>query len=384
MQDTMWLIRKSFISTFKNYKNLLLYFGLPLVAILLAMLTQGGAGSSQPKLNIGIVNLDDSRPITQDAIDFVGEMDAVLPSDMEQLEVDALIASGELDAALVFPAGFADSVKSGSPATVQIISVRGAEVTGFLQANLSRYIDTVAAIGKTTGGDAVKFERLYADYRNSDFQLSAHTVEDQSVSRNQSSQTIGYLVVIMLFVAGNLAGMMIKDRENRTYHRIIASPIAARTYMISNIALNLAIMIVQIAVTLLVMEYVLHFDSGIPFWTLFFLLGLFALVAISLSLVIVVFSRSSMAANSLQSMLFLPTCLLAGCMFPLEIMPETMQKIAFFLPQYWVLDTYSKLQVGDTAGSLIANLLIIVAFAAAFSLVAIYKVGRNNDARTYI
>jgi ABC-2 type transport system permease protein len=71
-------------------------------------------------------------------------------------------------------------------------------------------------------------------------------------------------------------------------------------------------------------------------------------------------------------------------MFPIEIMPAMMQKVAFFLPQYWVLDSFGKLQEGDSLGGVYVNLLILVAFAMTLSLITIYKFSKNNDMRSYI
>jgi ABC-2 type transport system permease protein len=86
----------------------------------------------------------------------------------------------------------------------------------------------------------------------------------------------------------------------------------------------------------------------------------------------------------MQNVVIVPTCLLAGCYFPYDIMPKTVQKIANFLPQRWLMDTISKLQQGIPFSELYLNILILFAFAIAFFLIAIYKFGRNNDARNFI
>ncbi len=56
------------------------------------------------------------------------------------------------------------------------------------------------------------------------------------------------------------------------------------------------------------------------------------------------FFKNSSSANAMQNMVIVPTCLLAGCYFPYDIMPSAVQKVANFLPQRWLLDTVSKLQ----------------------------------------
>jgi ABC-2 type transport system permease protein len=382
MRDTLWLIRKTFISTFKNYLNLFIYFVFPVMGILLATLVQGGSGETE--LRMGIVNHDGGQTITQGVIDSVGRQDSMLVSEIKENEIKELIAAGELDAAIILPAGFAQSLIDGKPANVKIVSIKGAQVTGNVKASLDQHINNMVSIGKVVKGDKAKFDALYEGFQKTGFRLSAEKVEDQSVNYNKTNQSIGYLLVLMLVSASNLSGILIKERENRTYYRLLSSPINPRTYVLSNIIVNLTMMMLQIAVTLLIMINIFHVDPGIPYWSMFLILVLFALVAIGLSLVIVAFSSSSSAASGMQNMILIPSSLLSGCMFPLALMPATMQQLAHFLPQYWLLDTFSNLQQGVSMGALSLNLIILIAFSVALSLIAVYKFGRNNDTRSYI
>ncbi|MEI0736249.1 ABC transporter permease [Paenibacillus sp. JTLBN-2024] len=108
------------------------------------------------------------------------------------------------------------------------------------------------------------------------------------------------------------------------------------------------------------------------------------MVSISLSLVIIAFSKSSGMAGALQNLIIVPTCLLSGCFFPLSIMPETLRRVSDFLPQSWVLQSIEKLQEGATFGSIGFHLSILLAFAVVFFLIATYKFGRNNDTRNFV
>jgi ABC-2 type transport system permease protein len=123
---------------------------------------------------------------------------------------------------------------------------------------------------------------------------------------------------------------------------------------------------------------------GLPFWQMLVVMMVFALVAVGISLVIVAFASSSSAANSFTNLIITPTCLLAGCFFPIDMMPKTLQKIADFMPQRWVLDIITKLQQGTSFESLYLNIMILLAFAIAFFLLAIYKFSRNNSVKNYI
>ena len=382
MRDLLWLIRKTIISTFKDYKSWFVFLGLPVAAIALAFFTRGESGEIQVK--IGIVNEDGDRWITQDTIDYISKMDSVFIHELVDSEISDQITSGKLDAALKFPQGFAQSVISGNPEPVQIVTIKGAEITGFIQTNLNLYIDHLLTIANASEGDATRFETLYMNDQSEQFSWSVHTVEDQSVNYSRASQSIGYLILLMLFSAANLSSILIKERENRTYHRIIASPVSPKHYVLSNILINLGVMVIQIVLTLLILTQIFRVDPGVPNWKILMLLLLFSLVAVSLSLAITAFSKSTQSANAIQNMLFIPTSVIAGCMFPIEIMPDAMQKVAVLLPQYWLLESFRELQLGNTLSSIYVNLLILAAFALTFTLLTIYKFGRNNDTRIFV
>ncbi|MEC0307802.1 ABC transporter permease [Paenibacillus lautus] len=382
MKDMLWLIRKTILTSWKDYKNLLLVIALPIVGILLSTLIYKGSG--EVSVTIGIVNQDVEQKVTQDTIDFMAQLEHTETSIIRESEADDLILSGELDAVLVFPEGFARGVMLGTPEPVRIESIKGAQVTGYVKSYLNAYVQNISSMGRIAGGDAAAFNDLYSGYQNSTFHLSTATVADQSANHDVTNRTIGYLVVFMLFSAVNLSALTIRDRENRTYYRLLSSPITARSYVFSNAIVNIVLMMIQIAATLFVLTRFFHIEPGIPLWQMFLILSLFALVAVSLSQVIVAFSDSTMMANGIQTMVIMPTSLLAGCLFPISVMPEAIQRIADFLPQYWLLDTFGKLQQGSGLSDIMLNVAILLAFALALSLVATYKFGRNRDTQSYV
>jgi ABC-2 type transport system permease protein len=382
INSILWLARKSLRNTFRKKSSWIVYFGLPLVGVFLSLVLYGN--SSGMALRIGIVNNDGNQTITQDAIRFVEGLNQVKVTVTDETTLRSDIASGKLDSGLVFGQGFADSVKDGRPASLDLVSVKGAQVTAYVKALLQGYIGNVSAIGKETKGDQAAFDRLYAEYAKQSYKLTAETVKDTSNMKDMTYQSIGFLITFMLFSAINLSELILKEKENRTFLRILSSPVSARAYVISNVLVSFFILSLQIIVTLFMMKSVFHIDSGIPYGQMLPILLLFSLASIGLSLMIVALSRSSQAAGGLSNLIITPTCLLSGCFFPMDIMPDAVRKISNFFPQHWLLDAINKLQHGDGFGSLGLNLAILLGFAAVFALIAIYRFSRNNDTRLFV
>jgi ABC-2 type transport system permease protein len=382
MRETGWLVRRMAIETAKNYRMMLLYLALPLLGIALAYLMHNDPPVSP--LRVAVVIPDTDQETVRDAIAFIGGLEQIELQEAMLEDAEGKLAAGELDAVIAFPADFTAQIAAGRLADVGLTTVHHSQAAAYIETYLNAYISNLASIGSASGGDRAAFDRLYAAFRQADFGLSVDEAMDISSQHRQSIQTLGYLVVFMLFSAVNLSGIILKEKENRTYQRLFAAPITARAYVAANVIVNVAVMLIQIAVTLLVMTRFFHMEPGIPAWKLFLLLGLFALVAVSLSLVTVALSSSSMAANGIQTMIIIPTCLVAGCLFPIGTMPASFQQIAHFLPQYWLLDTAQLMQQGEAASGLVLNLSILAAYALALALTAAYLFGRNKDSRTFI
>ncbi|MDU5141192.1 MAG: ABC transporter permease [Paenibacillus dendritiformis] len=382
MSEVIWLIRKTMTETFRNKKNWLVYFGLPVVGVLVTMMLY--ANNSSGTLRVGLTNLDGNQAITQDAIRFLEGLSQIKVTAMDEAAMKRDIAAGRLDSGIVFGEGFAASVRAGLPEHLDIISVKGTQVTAYVKAMLHSHVGNAAAIGRSAGGDDARFDTIYAAYSQQPFKVTSETLEDTSNLKSMTYQSIGFLVAFMMYSAVSMSEMILKEKENRTFLRLLSAPVSARTYVLSNVAVNVVIMLLQITVTLIVMKNILHIDSGIPYGTMIAALFLFALTAISLSLLIVAFSKTSAGAGALQNLIITPSCLLAGCFFPMDIMPDTMRKISHFMPQHWLLDMINQLQQGVAFGSLALNMAILIAFAAVFALIAIFRFGRNNDIRQFV
>ncbi|GBG11575.1 putative ABC transporter permease [Paenibacillus agaridevorans] len=293
--------------------------------------------------------------------------------------------SGELDVAITIPEGYAQALIEGrADARAELMALEGSEVASYVELMLNRYVENVSALAAATSGDVSGFKERYAQLDAAEFGLRKETAEDLSAGRDMTNRSIGYLVIVMMFSAVSLSTHMIKERENRTYYRLLAAPSSSRAYVASNVAANVLLLMLQVAVVLTVMTVGFGIRPGAPLWSIALALVLFAWVAVGLSLVIVAFSRNAISANALQNLLIIPTCLIAGCMFPVEAMPTPLRAIAEFLPQRWLLEGIDGLQSGAPAATLVLNGLTLAAFALTFCLVAAYKFGRNRDTRTFI
>ncbi|MBL5766694.1 ABC transporter permease [Heyndrickxia sporothermodurans] len=381
MKDILWLVQNTLSVTFKQKKNIIMYLFMPLIGIFISLIAYGG--DQKMILHVGVVNHDESR-ITSDTIKFLEDLENVKVTKLEESNVREKIISGELDSVITFDRGYSESVLQGEPNHIRLTSIKGAEVTGFIKSYLYQYIDNISTIGKIANGNQQAFDSMYKGYQKANFSLTTKSLADTSKNNDMTYKTIGFLIMIMLMSAGNMSEIILSEKENRTYFRLLSTPINARTYILSNVIVNMIVMIVQVLITLTVMTTIFHIDLNIPYWEAMAVMFLFALISVGISLLTTSFANNRSAAGALQNLIVLPTVMLSGCFWPVEVMPASIQKVANFLPQRWTLDTLTKLQDGNTLGSLYLNIMILLAFAAAFFLIAIYKFSRNQDTRNFV
>jgi ABC-2 type transport system permease protein len=364
--------------TFRKKSNIILYIFAPMIGIILSLVIFGGSDKSS--VRVGVVNKDNSY-IAKDAVDYMQSSGSFKVSSIEEADIKDKVTSGKLDCVLLIEDGFSQSVAKGNPGNIEITSIKGEQGTAFVKSYLYSYINNIALISKAAKGNEAAFKEIYNNYRSSSFNLEISSIKDKSRNKDMTAQSIGYLIMIVLMSAGNLSEIILKEKQNRTYFRISTAPISSKKYILGNVILNFTILSIETVITLLALTKVFKIETGIPFIEMLALLLLFSFMAIGFSLLTVAFAKNSSGVGALQNIIVTPTCLLSGCFFPIEVMPKFLQKIADFMPQKWVLTGLTSLQEGNSFMSIYMNILIIIAFAIAFFLIAIYKFYSDDDIR---
>jgi ABC-2 type transport system permease protein len=150
MKDILWLIQKTLSVLLKNKKGLFIIISLPIIGTLISFSMYGNVG--QGTLNIGVINKE-NQSIANDTVKFLEGLNHVKVSKIKESEVEDKLTSKKLDGVITLESGFSKSVREGKPNHIEISSIKGDQVTGFIKSYLYNYIDNVAAISKVAGTD---------------------------------------------------------------------------------------------------------------------------------------------------------------------------------------------------------------------------------------
>lgn len=380
MRNMLLIIANILKVTFRKKGNIIVYLFLPLAGVLIALLIYGNQGSTV--LRIGVVN-SDTGVFSQDLKASLQEAGNFTVSDVSGEEVSGKLLNMELDAVIKIPVGYTESIYKGNPEKIEVQSVKGQETTIWISQRLNSHTDTLYKLSAAAGGNRILFDTIYAQYKSNPARLTVVKLEDEVTGKNMAQTSVGFLIMFLMLGASFINMIILKEKRDRTYHRICSAPVNARQYIAGNAITSLLVVIAQILIIQVSMKYIFRIDTGISDASMFIILLMFGLVAIGVGLVVTAFSSSSYVASTLSTLIMTPTCMLGGCFWDISQMPDIMQKIGYFVPQRWAMNAINKLQTGGTQSDIYMNLLILAAFAAALLLIAVYRFSRTNNTQKF-
>jgi ABC-2 type transport system permease protein len=381
MRNLGLLILNNLKVTFRKKGNIIVYIFLPLVGVLVSMIMYSTPNART--LRLGFTD-HDSGMAALELKDKLAATEDFSVVDVGEDEINKKLLDFELDAVVVVPEGYTESILGGNAAAIEIVSLKGKEVTAGVEQLIYRHSASMSLLSAASGGDPAGFDRLLSQTRDNDIEFNVLSAEDRSADKAMTRTSLGFLIMFVMLGSGFTSMIVLKEKRDRTYHRVCSAPVSSKQYIFANTLTGLIICILQIVMIQLAMKFVFGIETGISDIHMFITLLMFALVAVGLGLLITAFSSSSYMAGTLSTLVLTPTCMLGGCYWDYELMPDFMQKIGYFTPQRWVMEAIRKMQDGGTLESITLNLLVLAAFALAFLLIAAFRQSRTENMQKFV
>lgn len=369
----LWnLVKKNFKLLFLK-KTSIIAFIVP-VAFTVVCMQMGSMYSSG--LKIGVIDKDNtltSKALISSVRDLQGDKIKFIDEDKET-DLKAKIFQKDLDLAITIDEGFEQSIKKGEAKEFEITAIKGSNVQNFTKDLVNFQIKNLNDLGKASLGNDGKFNEMLKSYSAKDDIVDLKSVKDVGKNYSATKTTVGVLIFFLLIRALSTSALVKKERDDNTYTRTFMAPVSSIQYLGANIIANAAILVIQILVVQIAMQYVLKLDTGVSFGLMFLLLFLISLVAVGIGTVCIALFKDEQSISIIMNLVIMGTCMISGCFVPEELLPEKVKMVALFTPQKWVLDGISKLQLGMTINDITMNILILIAFAVALFMIAAFKI----------
>ncbi|MFC2069999.1 ABC transporter permease, partial [Chloroflexota bacterium] len=184
----------------------------------------------------------------------------------------------------------------------------------------------------------------------------------------------GYLVMFVFFTAALSAEMIVRERQNNTLERMLASSVR-RESILGGAFLGTAIKgLIQILIFWTVGFLVFNIDMGQSPAAVIILSVLMVVVSSAFAIMLATLAKTQRSAGSIGSLAALVLAPLGGCWWPLFILPKWMQGIAKITPHGWANTGFNKLMVfGADFGAVVPEMLALLIFAVLFGIIAVYR-----------
>ena len=317
------ILSKEFTQLVRDRLTYAMIIGIPIIQLLLF----GYAINADPKNLPTAVVAHDNSPFVRSIVRTAENSGYFRITQVgSEREAEYLIASGDVQFALVFPADFSMRLLRGErPAMAVYADASDPAATGPAVAVL-RSLPTLALshdlrgpLGRLQGGAGPFEVRVHQRYN-----------PEGITSYNVVPGLIGVILTMTLVMMTSMG--MTRERERGTLENLLATPVRPIEVMIGKILPYVVIGYAQVLIVLGAARLLF----AVP------MIGSFLLLSVALLLFIfatlcVGFTFSTLAKTQMQSMqmsffFFLPNILLSGFMFPFRGMPEWARVIGEALP----------------------------------------------------
>lgn len=328
----------------------------------------------QLEASYGVVDQDggeQARVFTDEVLGAVAEATGFEVRTADSLEsATGLTEQGDLDATFVIPDGFSADVTAGRGATVSVIGHVDSPISTEIAAEIARAYAAelnrvqlavaVAAAGEIPPGD---LDDVAARVATVPPALSV--VDDPTSVRRQldaaTYSAAGMAVFFLLFTAGLSITSLLREREEGTMARLLASPTSRGQILLGKLLATVLVSLVAMAVLVSASTLLLGASWGHP-------LGVAALVsatvlaATGLMTLVATFARTPDQAGNAASTIAVVLGLFGGSFVPLSQLGP-LSAAAYATPHRWFLQGLSDLAGGDLS-VVFVPVAVLLGFAA--------------------
>jgi ABC-2 type transport system permease protein len=320
MKEFIGFVKKEFLHIFRDYRTMVILFGLPVIQILIF-----GFVIRNEIRNVKIAVLDFSKDaVTQDIITrvtssgfFIVEKNLNTIHDIEKVFQEGLIRE-----VMVFEHHFAQNLERDGRASVQLICDASDPNSANLIVNYTRGIIT---------------SYLKELNRNVKIPLQIKPVVRMMYNSDLRSAFMfvpGTMAMVLMLVCALMTSISIaREKETGTMEALLVSPLQPMQIIAGKVMPYIILSCINAAVILIIGHFVFNLPIRGNIWLLFAETLLFITLALSLGIMISSFSNSQQMAMFMSAFaLMLPTILLSGFIFPIENMPKILQWLSVILP----------------------------------------------------
>jgi ABC-2 type transport system permease protein len=288
---------------------------------------------------------------------------ALLPPFVQRDSLDALMRAGAVDVGVILAPRMSEHLAAGLPVAVQVIADGMDPNSGTMMKNYATAVVREWQSSLGAAGGAVRIEARSRMRFNP-------TLESVNLF------VPGLIALILTMVTSLMTAISLsREKERGTFEVLLVSPLHPWQIIVGKVIPYLALAMANVVTVLLAAWLVFHvpFRGSVPL--LLACSMLFALVGLSVGVLIAAVTSSQLAAMlAALGGTMLPNTLLSGLIFPITSMPRPLQLVTNIVPARWFIEIVRGIMLKGVGVSVLwPQLVVLTAMFVVLLLVAIRK-----------
>ncbi len=368
---------------FQKPQSFLLMFGMPLLFTFIF----GGLFSNEgeeEKPTIAVVDLDQSS-VSEAFIQEIKSKEIMAISLENHKEASDNFSEQKITGYIQINEGFEDEVLQMKAPEIMFITSPSFEGAAIIEQVINDSIVNLLITAKASNtyhnvtGDDLKGvqEKVSNELAKTPAGIEMVSIakgKELEMMNDMTARSAGFTIMFVMMTMLVSTGVILEARQTGVWYRMMSTPTAKSELLIGYLFAFFVIGWIQFGILMLVSKYVFQVEWG-NIAGIIVLVSSLLLCTIGLGLFIAGLVKTSEQQSVFGNLIIVSTCMLGGVYWPLEIMPDFMQQLAKFVPQYWGLEGFAELSVrGGTALDILVPVGILLGFTAVFLVIGMTRI----------
>lgn len=328
-------------------------------------------------INIGIIDNDNSKT-SNTILNSIKNYEGFNIREVKKEDKKNLFAENSINAVIEIDSNFEENLIKGDVDLVKLTSIENDDIGNLIKTIINEQMININNIAKAAEENKDVYYKALNNYSNDSYiEIKKENLNDLYEEYTFSQIFVGFIIMFMLIRGMTTAYRVFNEKEENVYTRIFMAPIKTYEYYLADIISGYLSILMQVIFGVLGIKF-LNINVGIGSLDLFIILALLGLVSISLGVCCRAFSRSKNDASNIFNFANMLMVMVGGAFVPIDLMPPIIEKISYFTPVRWAMESIIAIQQGSNITGIYKYLGIIVLFAVAFFVVGIYKTSKEE------
>lgn len=341
--------------------NILIYIFTPIIALIIPILFYGNLNNTQL---FAVVNNDKSI-ISEKILNHINDYNDMSFKIMDKKEADKKLVENRLFCIISIPENFTDEFILGKFNNIEITYTKESKEVNIIKSRINSFLN-----------------ELYRSLNSSGALNTTIEVDNEIINRDSlDNRIMGFIMIFFVFTFTNSLSTIIKDRNNKVYNRILLSATSSIEYIIGQVLWNFIICLIQIVVIICFIN-IFNISLGISINEFLYTLLCIGFMSMAVGVFIISLCSNENQISVFSTLIIFPSSMISGCLWPIEIMSDNLQKLSYIFPQRYIFILLEKFSGSNSIYSIVTAVLLIFLVSLLFMTIGLIRL--SNSVKEFI